>query len=146
MSLIADRHPALGPAGLLGRTRLLEMLAFISTELHKGFRPFFHRDARQDERALAGTAIAARLDFLAGRIAEHYLFGPRFTVADAYLFVTLRWALAFGIELPLSLRGYFERVEERPAVRRALAEEGLSVEPLLPHQPLVADAAIAASY
>lgn len=144
LSLLADRHLALAPAGPLGRIRLLEMLAFISTELHKGFKPFFHRDARQEERALAGEAIASRLDFLAGRIAEHYLFGPRFTVADAYLFVTLRWAFAFGIDVPLSLRGYFERVEERPAVRRALAEEGLSVELLLPHQPLDADTAAAA--
>ena len=133
LSFLADRNPALGPGGLLGRTRLIEMLAFISTEIHKSFKPFFHGASRQDERDRAAEAISARLDFLCDRTAEHYLFGPRFTVADAYLFVTLRWARAFGVRIPLALLGYFERVEARPSVRRSLAEEGLSVERSLPH-------------
>lgn len=136
LSLMADRHPPLGPGGPLGRTRLIEMLAYISTELHKSFRPFFHRDSRSDERAIAGKAISERLDFLAEHVAELYLFGARFTVADAYLFVTLRWALAFGIHVPTNLLGYFERVEARPAVRLALAEEGLSISWPLPHAAL----------
>lgn len=133
LSLIADRYPALGPVGQLGRTRLLEMLAFISTEIHKGFKPFFQLESSSAERERAAEAIAGRLDYLCERVGELYLFSARFTVADAYLFVTLRWARAFGVRVPLSLLGYFERVEARPAVRRALAEEGLSIDLPLPH-------------
>src|SRR3954453_6693583 len=41
LDYIADRYPILGLNGPLGRTRLLETLAYISTELHKSFKPFF---------------------------------------------------------------------------------------------------------
>lgn len=136
LSHLSDRSPWLNPGGIHARTRLIEMLAFISTEIHKGFKPFFHGASRQEDRDQAAAAIAQRLTFLCDGIAEHYLFGPRFTVADAYLFVTLRWALHFGIDVPITLLGYFERVEARPAVRRALAEEGLSIERPLPHAVL----------
>lgn len=136
LSFLADREPELAPPGPLARIRLVEMLAFLSTEIHKGFGPIFHGDATSAERTRAAGALSARLDFLCGRIAEHYLFGPRFTVADAYLFVMLRWALAFGVQVPLALLGYFERVEARPAVRRALAEEGLNIDRPLLHADL----------
>ena len=59
------------------------------------------------------------------QINELYLFGPRFTVADAYLFVMLRWARAFGVPMSPQMEGYFERVAKRETVQRALAEEGL---------------------
>src|SRR5579864_1069587 len=39
LSVAADKAPALTPAGQFGRFRLLEMLAFISTEIHKAFKP-----------------------------------------------------------------------------------------------------------
>jgi glutathione S-transferase len=39
----------------------------------------------------------------------------------------LRWAQEFSIPVPPELFGYFERVAERPAVRQALTEEGLTV-------------------
>jgi glutathione S-transferase len=39
LDYIAAEHPALGLDGRLGRTRLLETLAYISTELHKSFKP-----------------------------------------------------------------------------------------------------------
>jgi glutathione S-transferase len=122
LDLIADREPKLGPGGPLGRTRLIEMLSYLSTELHIAFKPFWH-GAGEEEAARAGEAVAKRLAFLENRMLEPYLFGPRFTVADAYLFVMLRWAKGFGLPLPSRLLGYFERVSERKAVRQALAEE-----------------------
>lgn len=128
LSHLADRFPELAPGGPLGRVRLIEMLAYISTEIHKGFLPFFHHDQASDaDRAQSGAAISARLDYLADHLVELYLFGPRFTPADAYLFANLRWARAFGLRIPPTVQAYFERVAERPAVRRALEEEGLEV-------------------
>jgi glutathione S-transferase len=128
LNFIADREPRLGPGGPLGRTRLIEMLSWLSTELHVAFKPFWHSDSK-DEKAAAAEVVARQLIFGSEHINELYLFGPRFTVADAYLFVMLRWARAFGVRMAPELIGYFERVAERETVRRALAEEGL-VEPL----------------
>jgi glutathione S-transferase len=125
LDYIADREPKLGPGGPLGRTRLIEMLSYLSTELHAAFKPLWH-DASEAEKAKAGEAVARRLEFLESRMLERYLFGPRFTVADAYLFVMLRWAKAFGVRLSSHLLGYFERVSERSTVRQALAEEALA--------------------
>lgn len=125
LSHLADREPAFAPGGPLGRTRLIETLSWLSTELHIAFKPFFH--AEDDAaRESARQAVSRKLDAVADRVHEMYLFGPRFTVADAYLFVMLRWAKAFDVPMPLSLTGYFDRVAERATVRRSLAEEGLA--------------------
>lgn len=128
LSLLADRHPQFGLEAHLGRTRLLEMLSFLSTELHIAFKPFWHTEEGSD-RTDAIAAVTRRLDLLADHIQELYLFGPHFTVADAYLFAMLRWAVGFGIPMQPHLIGYFERVAERPMVRKALAEEGLPIPP-----------------
>jgi glutathione S-transferase len=124
LALLADRDPELAPGGPLGRTRLVEMLSWLSTELHAAFKPFYH-DSGDAAKALAGELVAQRLDLVEEQLNELYLFGPRFTVADAYLFVMLRWAKAFGVRISPEMHGYFERVAEREMVRRALDEEGL---------------------
>lgn len=124
LDLIADRDPKLAPGGALSRTRLIEMLSYLSTELHIAFKPFWH-DASQADKAAAGDKIAGQLAFLESRMRGDYLFGSHFTVADAYLFVMLRWARMFRLPLSAGMQGYFERVLERDTVRRALAEEAL---------------------
>jgi glutathione S-transferase len=124
LDFIAGSDPSLAPRGPLGRTRLIEMLSWLSTELHVVFKPFWHSEA-EAERAAAAQAVAKRLELISEHIAELYLFGARFTVADAYLFVMLRWARAFDVPMSPQMIGYFERVGERETVRRALAEEGL---------------------
>lgn len=122
---IAHQRPALKPEGALGHTRLLEMLAFISTELHKSFKPFFGGGS-DEEKHKAAKQIGQRLELLAGQLEGDHLFGDRFTVADAYLFTMLTWARKFEIELPEPLPDYFERVKTREGVTRALADEGLA--------------------
>jgi glutathione S-transferase len=124
LDYIAQCEPALAPTGPLARTRLIEMLSWLSSELHVAFKPFWHAGS-EAETAMAAGQVSKRLALAAEHIRELYLFGPRFTVADAYLFVMLRWALAFGVPIQRELVGYLERVAERPTVRRALAEEGL---------------------
>ena len=123
LTWIADTHPDLAPrGGPLARYRLLEMLAFISTEIHKGFKPYF-AGASDEEKAKAGEAIGKRLAFLAQRMGGDYLFGDRFSVADAYLFTMLTWAAKQGLTLPGSLPAYFARVKARPNVQLALRHE-----------------------
>jgi glutathione S-transferase len=110
----------------MGRYRLLEMLAFISTEIHKGFKPYFRPDASDAEKAAAGKLIVKRLAFLAGLLKDDYLFGGRASVADAYLFVMLLWAQKNGLTLPDPLPAFVARMKARPAVRLALEHEGLT--------------------
>ncbi len=82
LSWVADHDPKLGPGGELGRTRLIEMLAFIATELHKPFGRYFFPTSDVEKQA-AEDAILRRLDFLAGRLRGDYLFGSEFSVVDA---------------------------------------------------------------
>ena len=101
------------------------MLSYLSSELHVAFKPFWHVES-ETEKVKAGEAVAKRLAFLESQMAGPYLLGDSFGVADAYLFVMLRWARSFGVPLSAKLLAYFERVTERSAVRQALAEEALS--------------------
>lgn len=39
---LSDQFPALAPQGPMARTRQLEALAFISTEIHRAFKPMWH--------------------------------------------------------------------------------------------------------
>lgn len=119
---IADRFPALRPRGSLARTRLLEMLAFISTEIHHAFRPLWH-DGTDAEKAATRQTIAKLFQFVATQMRGDYIFGSELSVADCYLYVTLRWAERFGVEVPEILTRFKCRMEDRPAVQAALAQE-----------------------
>jgi glutathione S-transferase len=126
LSWISDQSiPAL--FGDFVRYRLLEALAYVSTEIHKSFKPYFTPDATEDAdaKASAGQTILKRLAFIAGRLNQDYFWGAGFSVADAYLFVILMWACKNGLSLPIPLPAYFERMMARPAVQRSLKEEGL---------------------
>ena len=121
---IASQFPQLAASGPLGRTRMLEALTYITSELHGGFKPMWH--ASSDEaKANAREMLAAKLRYVAGTLAGDYLFGDAPTVADFYLFVMLRWAVRFGVETPVVFLDFLARMEDRPAVQRALREEDL---------------------
>lgn len=122
---IADQKASLAPAGDMGRYWLLEMLAFISTEIHKSFKPFFS-GAGDDEKAKAKAAIEKRFGQIADMMEGDYLFGDSVSVADAYLFVMLLWAKKNAIDLPADLAAFHERMMARDAVQTAMKHEGLN--------------------
>ncbi|MGI4857211.1 MAG: glutathione binding-like protein [Janthinobacterium lividum] len=124
LSWIAQRTPALVPAGDMGPIRLLEMLAFISTEIHKQFGRIFKPSCDAEPDA-ARQKIGTRFDFLASTMTGDYLFGQNATVADAYLFVMLLWAQRAKVDVPAPLQHFGERMKARPAVQMALKHEGL---------------------
>ncbi len=93
---IALQSPSLSPDGSLGRTRLLEVLAYISAELHKGFHPFFSGEG-EPETLRARTVLTRKFQLIADQLRGEYVFGDRLTVADCYLFVMLLWAGRFRI-------------------------------------------------
>ena len=121
---IAHQDGALKPAGAMGHTHLLQALAYISAEIHKGFKPFF-AGGGEDEKAKAGETIVRRMTWLADTMEGDYLLGDTVSAADCYLFVMLLWAQKNGIEVPAKLEKLRERMMERPAVRKAMTHEGL---------------------
>jgi glutathione S-transferase len=70
--------------------------------------------------------LGKRFGYLAERMNGDYLFGSRFSVADAYLFVMCLWAQKNGVSLADPLPAFVARMKTRPAVRLALEHEGLA--------------------
>ena len=121
---IAHQDSKLAPSGPMGHTHLLEALAFISTEIHKSFKPFF-AGAAESEKAKASELIVKRMGYLADTMKGDYLFGPAVSVADCYLFVMLLWAKKVGVEPPAPLAAFRERMMTLPSVQKAMKHEGL---------------------
>ena len=121
---ISLQAPRLGPSGPMGRTHLLQALAFISTEIHKGFKPFF-AGAGSEERDAAGGTILKRMQYLADTMGGDFLFGSDVSVADFYLFVTLLWAQRNELDIPAELAALRSRLMVRPSVVKAMTHEGL---------------------
>jgi len=122
---VAHQDTALKPAGALGHTHLLMALAYISTEIHKGFKPFF-AGASADEKKKAGEAILKRMGYLADTMQGEFLFGSEVSVADFYLFVMLLWAKKNSLAVPSKLAAFRDRLLERPSVKKAMTHEGLA--------------------
>jgi glutathione S-transferase len=128
---IADQKPDSGLAprwGTFERYQLMEMLNYITSELHKGFAPLFAPNSSADAKAIAVENLGNKFDWLSNHITNgKYVMGDAFTVADAYLFTVLRWAGYAKIDLGKwpALVAYFELVGRRPKVHEALKAEGL---------------------
>jgi glutathione S-transferase len=124
LSWIARRKSSLTPTGEQGELRLLEMLAFISTEIHKQFGRVF-RPTSDAEAAAAREKISQRFELIGSLMKGDYLFGQEASVADAYLFTMLLWASKVGLQVPQRLAEFAQRMRTRPAVQLALKHEGL---------------------
>jgi glutathione S-transferase len=128
---LADQKPESGlapRAGTFERYQLMEILNYITSEVHKGFSPLFNPKISADWKASALANLDKKLDWLSGFLMNKtYLMGNTFTVADAYLFTVLSWAPGRAIDLgkwPV-LSAYQSRVSQRPKVQQALKDEGL---------------------
>jgi len=131
LEYIADRNPAAKlapPFGTMERYRLVEWLAFISSEIHKNFSPLFRDDAPEETKQYARKILTIRLDYLSRAIGNRpFLAGEQFTIADAYLFTVLGWSRHLNFDLGKwpQLQRHMERVGARPQVIEALKAEGL---------------------
>ncbi|MBA2935210.1 glutathione S-transferase N-terminal domain-containing protein [Sphingomonas sp. CGMCC 1.13654] len=121
---IAHQDGALKPSGAMGHTYLLQALAYISTEIHKSFKPFF-AGAEEDEKTKAAETILKRMNYLADTMKGDFMFGSDVSAADCYLFVMLLWAQKNGVEVPAKLEALRDRMRERPAVQKAMTHEGM---------------------
>ena len=117
----------LPPMGDFRRYRVLEMVNFITTELHKRFGFLFNRDATDDFKQFVIRDLSDKLDYIDGRLGSGpFLFGDQLTLPDPYLFVITGWADKFmGLDKWPNLAAFRERMMQRPAVRHVLKFEGL---------------------
>ncbi|WP_341676229.1 glutathione transferase GstA [Niveibacterium sp. SC-1] len=128
---LGDRvdNPSLMPRpGTDERYRLLEWQTFITTELHKSFTPLFNAALDADAKRVLSQILLKKLQWVDTQLAERrHLLGEAFSAADAYLFVVCGWARFVGLSIQgLShLQRFLAEVGARPAVREALAAEGL---------------------
>ena len=128
---LADLAPdkkLIPPAGTFERYQLQQWLNFISTEIHKSFSPLFNPVAPEAAKQLAIDILMTRLDTVAELLSSQpFLLGDNYSVADAYLFVTLSWGQYVNLDISRwpSLARYADKISERPAVQNALKEEGL---------------------
>lgn len=134
---IADENP---DAGLFGdgssqqRAEAYRWIGYVNSDLHPSFKPLFATamfggegdcEAPVKEAGLAN--VARVLTFAEQRLADReWLAGFR-SPADAYFYVTLRWASAMGIEMTPNLAAFIERIESDESVRKVLAEEELDL-------------------
>lgn len=125
LSFLAERNAGLVPAGPMGRIRLIEMLAFIGSELHKSYGPLF-RPQGEEAKTMALGRLEKRHAYLAEKMEGPFLFGDKVSAADPYLYVMLRWAENFGVAVPEKLKAFKADMEKRAAVREALSAEGLA--------------------
>jgi glutathione S-transferase len=128
---LADQTPESGlapRAGTFERYQLMEMLNYITSEVHKAFSPLFNPESSAEMKQASVNALTKKFDWLTGFLGDKtFLLGNTFTVADAYLFTVLKWTRIVKIDLAKwpALAAYQARIAQRPKVQAALKEEGL---------------------
>jgi glutathione S-transferase len=116
------------PTDAIARWHFLERLNFVATELHKGFSPLFKPFMQGEPREGLVKGLHSRFN-LVERILERqpWLAGGAYGVVDMYAFVVLRWTDRHQIDLTPwpNVSAYRQRIAARPAVKTAMAEQGL---------------------
>jgi glutathione S-transferase len=117
----------LPPMGDFRRYRVLELLNFITTELHKRFGFLFNRDATDEFKEFVKRDLSKKLDWIDARLGSGpFLMGEDLTLPDVYLFVIAGWTeKMMGLDKWPNLRAFRERMMQRDSVRNVLRFEGL---------------------
>jgi glutathione S-transferase len=130
LQFLGDRagSPTVLPSvGNFRRYRVLEMVNFITTELHKRFSYLFNPETTDEMKQFVIRDITKKLDHVEGVLGRGpFLMGDELTLPDPYLFVITGWTeKMIGLEKWPNLRAFRERMLERPSVRHVLRFEGL---------------------
>ena len=153
---LADRTGRLGPDGPdardpQARAAFMKWLFYLSNTVHADLRAAFYPARYVSDQA----AIPALRAGLAGRFRQHmglidgelgasgWLAAETPTLIDFYLATCLRWAQLYPSgepliawqEIPAGLQALLRRVESRPAVTKAFADEHIGGRPLTMPEP-----------
>ena len=135
---VARTHPAAGllPTDAEGEVRALSLMAFFASAVHPAFSHFWaprrFTDKPSGEAGIRAKGLAAfhghcrEIDAL---LAGRDWFLDRFSAVDCYGFVFWGWGVRAGLPMR-ELRAYTvhkDRMLARPAVRRVLEREGVTL-------------------
>ncbi len=116
--------------------RVLEAMDYIVGTMHmQGFTRIFKpsgfapSEADHDAVKARGTEIfAGGFQHIEQALADRpYLGGDRFGIGDAALFYVEVWAHRVKLGMPPKIAAHFDRMRQRPAVQKALADEGITL-------------------
>ncbi|MDB5641110.1 MAG: glutathione S-transferase [Hyphomicrobiales bacterium] len=140
LTYLADLYPeadlANGSSDSYARYELIQLLSILTGEVHVAFKPFFAPqrflgDEAQflhlkDQAFETLKPLLARLDERLG--AARWILNDRRSVADAYLYVLLRWVdyAPYGIKAFPDLARFRLLMEDDPAVQAALRAQGMN--------------------
>lgn len=114
----------------------LNWLSFVAADLHKAVGGLFAVPYISTDKNIQATVRTAKLidanhalKVLDDHLAKNdFILGKNFSPADAYAFVVCGWTK--WLEIPLTpythIQNFMKRVSDRPAVYKALKEEGLA--------------------
>ena len=137
LEYIAEQYPQANVHGgttARARAEARRWLALLNSDVHKTFSMLFgatrmvSTEAAQDElRKTASDRIKEMFALINKRLEGREWLGEARSVADAYLYVILRWAGAFKMDLSAfpNLQAHFARMQADKGVQAALAAEGL---------------------
>ena len=131
LQYIADQVPEknLAPTnGSVARAQMNGWLAFISSELHKGFAPLFNPTTPADYKPMVTAKLLSRLGWVNDQLAgKQYLMGSAFSLADTYLFNVTNWAPLVKVDISslANIATFRAHMSQRPAVQAAMRAEGL---------------------
>lgn len=134
---LARKYPKakLLPDDMEGEVRVIETLDYVVGTIHgSGYTRIFttdnyssntaeHAAIQARGREIVSKGFAVMNEVLAGK---EYVVGS-FSIADAALFYVEFWADKIKLELPPNCLAHYQRMLQRPAVRRVLMEEGYRV-------------------
>lgn len=135
---LTEKHPEAGLAplpGETGRADFLRWMVHLTNTPQAEFQPWFYPHkfadgaaAQADVKEIGRHRMERNFERIAGALGEGpYLLGERFSAADLFLFMLIRWGRAMPRpprEMP-RLSALAARVVERPGVLAALAAEGI---------------------
>ncbi|MBG1231697.1 glutathione transferase GstA [Aestuariivirga litoralis] len=129
LQYLADKAKAtklLPKAGTKARYHAMEMLNFVSSELHKGYSPLFNPGVPAEGKDALRQRVALRLTWLNDLLAKQkFVSGKSFGVADAYAFTVLNWSPGLGVDLTpfANIQRFMADMAKRPSVKKTLAAE-----------------------
>ena len=135
---LADKHPEAGlapPVGTPQRAHFYKWMVHLTNTPQTEYRPWFYPEEHVGEEAAAATVkstaekrLYAIFDRISAQLGDGpWLLGDRFSAADLFLFMLIRWGRLMARPpraLP-NLNALGERVLARPAVQAAIEAEGL---------------------
>jgi glutathione S-transferase len=133
---LALTHPEkrLLPLGAERHARMMEALEYIVGTIHgagfrRVFRPaaFTRHESEYDEVKADGLSVAKDgLAVIDKALGTNEFIAGDFSIADPALFYVSFWAAdRLKVGLPPNVQKHFDRMSGRPAVRKALRDEGL---------------------